>query len=221
MTNIAILLSGQLRNFVTTVDYINSFSDSLTRQNANIDVFVCTDIDNPSLKKLKYVKKCLVVTNINRTNNLHLQIYRNAICYNSIDNPDKYDWFVKIRPDYFLDASTFPKIQTWDTKHINCKLRQTSNTTLTDKHFFSWHTWYWDNADVPDDQLFIIPKSIHKKVFLLHHGEHVIPKGLGINLWCRYPEAQQATLWYSHGISFNPISFKGTICKFKDILFVY
>ena len=202
MTNIAILLSGKLTNFETTVDYINSFSDSLIYQNANIDVFVCTDIDHPSLKKLKYVKKCLFVTHINRTNNLHFQIYRNAICYNSIDEPDKYDWFVKIRPDYLLDASSFPKIQTWDTKHINCKLRQTSNKTLTNKHFFSWRTWYWEHGDVCDDQLFIIPK------------------GLGINRWGGYPEAQQATLWYSHGISLNPIPFKGTIYKFKDILFV-
>lgn len=215
MTNIAVLISGQLRQFPKTVSVINSFLDWLKSQQSNIDVFVCSDNHHDSLKTLKYLKDSFFISDIEEKEHLHFQISRLAICYNLIKNHDKYDWFIKLRPDYTLDVSTFPEIKYWDKSKINCKFRLTNNRNIRDKLYFSWSgNCYWNNPNIPDDQLFIIPKSIHKKAFLLNFGNHPIPK-IHDNRFGLFPELKQGNLWYSYNISLNPIAFKGNLFRFE------
>ena len=215
MTNIAVLISGQLRQFPKTVSVINSFLDWLKSQQSNVDVFVCSDNYHDSLKTLKYVKDSAFVSDIEEKEHLHFQISRMGICYNLIKNHSKYDWFIKLRPDYTLDVSTFPEIKNWDKNKINCKLRFTCNRNLKDKLYFSWTgNCYWNNPDIPDDQLFIVPKSLHKHAFLLNFGKYSISK-VHDNRFGLFPELKQANLWYSHNIQINPITFKGNLFRFE------
>jgi hypothetical protein len=220
MTSIALFISGQLREFPVTVPIVNHFIDLLQAQNSHVDVFVCTDQYHNSLQTLKNVKQTFFVTEFEDKAHLHVQMSRLAFCYSQIKDADKYDWFIKIRPDYIIDVLTFPFIKDWNPNKINCKIRYTNNKQLKNvKLFSSWqfdNYNHWDirNPDVPDDQLFIVPKSLHKQAFLLEFGNFTIPTVYD-NPYGQFPELKQANLWYSHNISVHPIAFKGTLLRYR------
>ena len=205
---IAIMIIGEKKSFENIKNEIeNNLILNLEHQNAIVDVFINTNLDI-SINNLISINK---FNNFDKlTPIINHQIYRSYICYEEIkvymkNNNINYDFFIKIRPDLRIFKNGIPPIISWDSNKINVRMRVYPE--YLDK--LCVPNYYAKGPATVDDQIFIVPKDIANKAFLIDKGNYQEISN------CGWAEGKLTRLWESHNIKFKITPINAIINNWK------
>lgn len=127
-----------------------------------MDVYLC--LSKPIDFKIKIPNVCGIrydTTNIQKDEHYTYQMNRWNLCYESIPNKDKYDWFIRSRPDIKLLNYNI-SLSTMNKKKMYVRYRLSEDDL--DPNKCSWWTrtkkCINSNVNVVDDQFFIVHSKI-------------------------------------------------------------
>jgi hypothetical protein len=205
---IAIMIIGEKRSFENIKNEIeNNLILNLEHQNAIVDVFINTNLDI-SINNLISINK---FNNFDKLSSIiNHQIYRCYICYEEIklymkNNNINYDFFIKIRPDLRIFKNGIPPIISWDTNKINVRMRVYPEYL----NMLCVPNFYAQGPATVDDQIFIVPKDIADKAFLIDKGNYKEICNCGWN------EGKLTRIWESHNIKFKITPINAIINNWK------
>lgn len=191
---VALLVSGQKRTIRRVEDNINKFIQSVeSNNNVTVDVYLSLDFETDC--KITNVKNITVNNeNIVRSEHFSHQMMRYNLGYNSIPNPEQYEWFIRTRPD--LAINNFNTIlETLDKSSVHARLRK--SVKKLQPHEWSYVHYPITNIDVMDDQFFIVHKNVAKNAFSITRGTNPVTYDTHPQ---HMPECVMTYMFMSHGI---------------------
>lgn len=202
-STVALLISGRSTDFEKNETNLIEFIRSLEKQGCKVDTYISTDkhlsINVPNVKLYK------VEQDLTNTAEVNYEMDRVSRLYESVGNKNKYDWFIRIHPDSRIIE--FALMTEWHTEKVSAKLRFSSDAELVDPHAFSNEYPAYAKVNVADDRVFIVPKSIHDKVFRTVRGDYMYPTDPSLAYY--RSEYQFYNMLSSNGVEIHPIVWIG------------
>lgn len=202
-STVALLISGRSTDFEKNEDNLIEFIRSLEKQGCKVDTYI--SIDKHLSTNIPNVKLYKVEQELANTAEVNYEMDRVNRLYESVENKNKYDWFVRINPDSRIVE--FALITEWHTEKVSAKLRFSSDAELIDPHAFSNEYPAYAKVNVADDRVYIVPKSIHDKVFRSVRGDYMYPTDPSLAYY--RPEYQFYNMLSSNGVEIHPIVWIG------------
>jgi hypothetical protein len=202
-SRVALLISGQSTDFEKNASNLSEFVRSLEKQGCKVDVYISTDkrvsTDIPNV--LRYE----VETDLENTADVNYEMVRVSRLYALVENKQRYDWFVRVRPDSRIIR--FAPLSEWSDDKLSAKLRFSSDPDLVDPHAFSNDYPAYAKVNVADDRVYVVPRSIREKAFRVVRGDYIYPSDPSLAYY--RSEYQFSNMLRSHGADVHPISWKG------------
>ena len=241
---ICILLCGGYKYPWEITSCINSFNSNIIdflSTNAEIDVFISTPVFNKDIENIKNIKK-IIVEDIKKPTYIDKKIFKNTDeiksytrsfiqllrvynCYKCAkkymeNNNISYDFFIRMRPDYFVFKNGLPPVNTWSSNKISAKMRL-YNFSLPISFSSCSHfneKIVEENNIMYDDQFYIVPNRFAERAFSIKYGKFKIISiplsriGTQKIIW---PETYFKYLWDSHNIRIRPLFLNGCLKRWE------
>lgn len=211
---VALLLSGETRSFKQLQTHISSYINNIEKtNNAIVDVYLCLSeqidfkITIPDVCGIRYD-----TTNIQKDEHYTHQMNRWNLCYESIPNKHRYNWFIRSRPDIKL-LNYKISLNTLNKNRMHVRYRLSKDEDL-DPNKCSWWTsakkCIKSNVNVVDDQFFVVHSKLADKVFSITRDDNYITRRDGNG---KMQEDIFNEMLMSHGIETEPLSIETKLIR--------